>query len=344
MLGLTLIAAMISVPLRMLKTVTHRGSHAGGDRKIILRFARSLWWIAAILATAAVFALCFANNFVAVGFFLIGVFVALDSISMTYYARRDRVYPPYFVFVWGIIYTLAGMMATLLMTDPMLTLSLGALLVAVVSMRFSPTTSSIIFVVALVIWLLMLWLLGVLTASMLLAWGFCLPVLHILVRQLVAQRQDHWELAQIDDLTGLANRRGMRDYLAQMAAMQRSVGIIMIDLVDFKLVNDRYGHIVGDQVLKHVAKCLAESIRTNQDLGVRWGGDEFVVLMQETTPETLLEVQARIERLLRKPVKLDNGIEIVPQARLVTDICYDLNRSEDVMEIVDREMIQHKQG
>lgn len=97
------------------------------------------------------------------------------------------------------------------------------------------------------------------------------------------KRIDYLEsLAMTDELTGLLNRRGFEDFLHRTlsaAKRYKEYGVIAyIDLDDFKPINDRYGHAVGDQVLCEVANVLLENVRAS-DVVARVGGDEFVVML-----------------------------------------------------------------
>lgn len=98
-----------------------------------------------------------------------------------------------------------------------------------------------------------------------------------------------------DELTGLANRRGFREYLGKQEQRRTqgegSYAVILGDMDGFKEINDRYGHDVGDQVLATVGKLVSSLIRTD-DLAVRWGGEEFLLLLSETDAEGA-EVLAR---------------------------------------------------
>jgi diguanylate cyclase (GGDEF)-like protein len=86
-------------------------------------------------------------------------------------------------------------------------------------------------------------------------------------------------LAETDHLTGLANRRVFLERLETIAEDPRNVfALLMLDLDDFKRLNDEFGHIHGDQVLARTARILAENVREG-DLVARYGGEEFVVAM-----------------------------------------------------------------
>jgi diguanylate cyclase (GGDEF)-like protein len=104
--------------------------------------------------------------------------------------------------------------------------------------------------------------------------------------EIAAQQQERAEeflkLAMLDPLTGLHNRRfGEERLAAEITRAERSGGsliLLMLDLDDFKRINDQHGHGVGDSALKMFAACLMSATR-GSDLAVRLGGDEFLVLL-----------------------------------------------------------------
>jgi two-component system, cell cycle response regulator len=106
-----------------------------------------------------------------------------------------------------------------------------------------------------------------------------------------------------DPLTGLYNRRYLVDRLGQeMNRVDRYGGRLafaMVDLDGFKPVNDKYGHVFGDRLLRAVAAEISRSLRT-PDVAARYGGDEFAVILPQTQPEGALRVCERI----RKAVEL----------------------------------------
>ena len=100
------------------------------------------------------------------------------------------------------------------------------------------------------------------------------------------------ELSTTDALTGLGNRRRLKTYLAELATRvhhQQTIGVLMIDVDHFKLVNDEHGHAVGDVVLRIVAGRLGGALTANHTLA-RWGGEEFVVLVLDATDAEIAEV------------------------------------------------------
>lgn len=110
------------------------------------------------------------------------------------------------------------------------------------------------------------------------------------------------QLALTDPLTGLLNRRAFVDRLVSEIARYKRLGqplsLIMVDLDNFKKCNDIYGHLVGDEVLKHVAKCFSQFLRKYDFIG-RYGGEEFVIC----TPGVDASVAYTIAERLRKSMK-----------------------------------------
>lgn len=102
-----------------------------------------------------------------------------------------------------------------------------------------------------------------------------------------------------DPLTALYNRRGMmahlRHWLAWAERYERPVAVVLIDIDDFKAINDRHGHAVGDSALREIARALARSVR-GSDIVVRYGGDEFAIVAPESD---LAELHGLMQRVLK---------------------------------------------
>ncbi len=119
------------------------------------------------------------------------------------------------------------------------------------------------------------------------------------------------EYAHIDPLTGLPNRRALTERLkqewARMTRYGKSFSLIMADIDHFKMVNDKYGHPIGDQLLQEIAKLIEKQCRIT-DLPARYGGEEFTVIVAEETAANAANLAERCRQdieNLRLPVKND---------------------------------------
>jgi len=108
-------------------------------------------------------------------------------------------------------------------------------------------------------------------------------------------------LTKIDPMTELLNRRGMSErMLSEMARTRRNderLGLLWLDLDDFKEINDNHGHHVGDEAIKQVAHLIRSTLRP-YDLASRWGGDEFLVMTSPSDPTSLETLATRLIRAI----------------------------------------------
>ena len=106
------------------------------------------------------------------------------------------------------------------------------------------------------------------------------------------------EMANFDSLTKLRNRRSFFNaaevFIASLQRNRQALAIMLIDIDNFKAINDRFGHMVGDQVLVDFAGLLNTNLRA-VDVRARYGGDEFIVMLPQTTPEDALIVAAKLQ-------------------------------------------------
>jgi len=113
--------------------------------------------------------------------------------------------------------------------------------------------------------------------------------------------QEALQLAMQDGLTSLNNRRCFDEQLKRAmhhANRQRSkVGLIICDLDKFKLINDTYGHSIGDEVLINFSQALKESVRDSDSI-FRFGGDEFSILVEDATVDSLIVIEQRINNAM----------------------------------------------
>ncbi len=131
----------------------------------------------------------------------------------------------------------------------------------------------------------------------------------------VARLHEHVrELAFLDPLTEVVNRRGFADRLGTELMRSRRSGrplsIVLVDLNGFKQINDTFGHAAGDAVLRHVARTLRDHTRA-YDLVARYGGDEFILLFPDTPPEVA-------EKILRRFRSIEVPADVMGAPRTVT--------------------------
>ena len=121
----------------------------------------------------------------------------------------------------------------------------------------------------------------------------CLFLFEILLSQWRIREATIATLSRIDPLTNVMNRRSIANQLEQLHQQRKALySVVLLDLDHFKHINDNYGHDMGDQVLIQVAECLAEHVR-EQDMIGRFGGEEFILLLPNTTTEQAQHVAER---------------------------------------------------
>jgi diguanylate cyclase (GGDEF)-like protein len=136
-----------------------------------------------------------------------------------------------------------------------------------------------------------------------------LPYIHVYLREtapvLEARRlmETLRESSLRDPMTGLSNRRFLEEYvdtlIANVRRKQSPVTILMLDLDHFKMVNDTYGHDAGDIVLKELSLVIKRTVRTS-DIVIRYGGEEFLVVLNDTSGEDAEHVAENIRATVEK--------------------------------------------
>jgi diguanylate cyclase (GGDEF)-like protein/PAS domain S-box-containing protein len=139
----------------------------------------------------------------------------------------------------------------------------------------------------------------------------------------------------LDPLTQIVNRRGIEANLSlrlkEMQRYQWPVGILFIDIDHFKVVNDRYGHDTGDEVLQMVAETLSTNTRSFDLIG-RWGGEEFIAIIVNVNRQTLKSIAERY-RLLVEQSKL---IKVTGAISVSVSIGATLSRLDDTVKTIIR--------
>jgi diguanylate cyclase (GGDEF)-like protein len=135
------------------------------------------------------------------------------------------------------------------------------------------------------------------------------------------------EQATHDGLTGLANRRALKERLDEGVV---GMSLVLLDLDDFKLVNDRHGHLVGDEVLRAVGRVVRHRCRTT-DLPARYGGEEIAIALPRTDAAGAVQLA---EAVLQEIEALDfDGLHVTASAGVASghDEPTDLIRAADAM-------------
>ena len=117
---------------------------------------------------------------------------------------------------------------------------------------------------------------------------------------------EHRREARTDELTGLANRRAFNEILERALARRpddRRLALLVVDLDDFKAVNDSLGHHYGDELLRLAAPRLQQAVRSG-DVVARIGGDEFAVLLADADGPLAVRVAERLRAGFRRPFSL----------------------------------------
>lgn len=111
------------------------------------------------------------------------------------------------------------------------------------------------------------------------------------------------KVARVDQLTGMYNRKYLDEFtdtaIPQALRTNTSYGVLMIDIDFFKMINDTYGHDVGDEAIRIISRVIKDSIRAS-DIAIRFGGEEFIVLLYNCEKEYIKEVAEKIRTTFAK--------------------------------------------
>lgn len=138
------------------------------------------------------------------------------------------------------------------------------------------------------------------------------------------------QLAYIDGLTGIFNRRffelRIAEEIERAKRFNTKLAVIMIDIDQFKRLNDEFGHLLGDEVLRQVSSIFSQHLR-RIDVVCRFGGEEFSVLLPQTSPEQALQVAEKLRRMVEswqfpgvpRPVTISAGASTFPEHGMSRD-------------------------
>jgi len=152
--------------------------------------------------------------------------------------------------------------------------------------------------------------------------------------------------SNIDELTQIANRRYFDRFLLKSFTAKQALSVILCDIDHFKLYNDTYGHQAGDKCLQQVAQALSQSVR-NGELAGRYGGEEFAIVLPNTSYEAALSVAERIVtnvRALNIPHGSSKTSNIVTLSCGVADMSDEDGSSLDLLIKADRALYKAKEA
>ncbi|MHB8156609.1 MAG: response regulator [Desulfocucumaceae bacterium] len=173
------------------------------------------------------------------------------------------------------------------------------------------------------------------------------------IRKHLAQQELKYSLSQTfqqsitDPLTGLCNRQYLSTVMDRELALFKRQGrlfsLMIMDIDNFKLVNDNLGHLSGDRVLTQAAQILKDEIRTS-DLAVRYGGDEFIIVFCDTREDKALATAQRIREAVENKKFLEGQEQKITVSIGLTQASAQDNTGEDIIKRADEAMYQAKRG
>jgi diguanylate cyclase (GGDEF)-like protein len=172
-----------------------------------------------------------------------------------------------------------------------------------------------------------------------------------LLRTVQRERIQLLDHAYTDPLTGVGNRRAADRALERCANGVSSLLLLVIDVDHFKKVNDTWGHVVGDEVLRSIARCLRHAARDDDEVA-RYGGEEFVVLIRDAPPQSHRAIGKRFLRSLRRmtlppelgPPRVTASVGAVSWHRPEAADGVDPPPSEHLVRTADRALYQAKRS
>ncbi|MDE1175656.1 MAG: diguanylate cyclase [Edaphobacter sp.] len=163
-------------------------------------------------------------------------------------------------------------------------------------------------------------------------------------RELEEANEQLRRLAVTDELTGLRNRRAFEERLVMEFSMarrrRRELAVLLIDVDNFKMTNDRYGHAAGDEVLRRLGMILRTTVRL-PDLPARYGGEEFVVLLPESGEESAMGLARRV---MARVAAEDWDNEAVTISMGMAAINESLNNGYQLVELADEALYAAKRA
>lgn len=168
----------------------------------------------------------------------------------------------------------------------------------------------------------------------------------LLAADLKNAREGLEQLSDTDELTGLKNRRAFNTAIEaefqKAVRYDRPLSLLMLDADDLKVVNDEFGHAVGDKLIIMIAQVIEESLRKT-DLLARFGGDEFIAILTETSSESAVEVAERIRAAVGNTSFSSSGKRVGSTISIgVASFSKDFKTSDEIMAQADKMLYKSK--
>ncbi|WP_461830109.1 diguanylate cyclase [Aquifex sp.] len=165
----------------------------------------------------------------------------------------------------------------------------------------------------------------------------CVKTSHSLINLLSIENLKLVKEANYDPLTGLLNRRQLFRILSDIVDLAKLTGnpftLAIIDIDNFKQINDKYGHLVGDCILKEIANIMKQSFGKSDYL-FRYGGEEFLVIMPSTSLEEALKALERFKENVEKH-KFSLDHQECPKVTVSIGVCGDIGEHKDIKGYID---------
>ncbi|MFZ2161879.1 MAG: diguanylate cyclase [Sideroxyarcus sp.] len=167
------------------------------------------------------------------------------------------------------------------------------------------------------------------------------------IRELEHELEQVSELVREDQLTGALNRRGLDETiereLKRANRSKTSVSVALLDIDNFKQLNDSLGHQVGDRALKHLTNVIKETLRPADSVG-RYGGEEFLIVLPDTDLKSAIEAMQRLQRDLTKKFFLHNNERVLVTFSAGVALRGEDEDADDLVGRADKAMYQAKQA
>ncbi len=166
------------------------------------------------------------------------------------------------------------------------------------------------------------------------------------ISELAAQVKELEESSNLDSLTKIFNRRALDGYLQKLCAkkeLQHKLHILLLDIDDFKHINDKYGHIAGDKVLIFVARLLRKTLRDG-DKVFRYGGEEFLIVLNRINKETCQKIAKRILTLVSSNQLFYQGKSLKVTMSLGATMYYPGDTPETIIGRADKALYKSKKN